>query len=88
MNRVQLLTTPECTHCGEVRGLLRRFQAERTDVEVEEIDARSPLGLRLSIEHGVLVMPGIIVNGRFLAMGSLNETLLCRELARSVGEVR
>lgn len=61
--------------------MLRRIQADRPEITVEEIDANSPLGLRLSIEHGVLVMPGVIVNGRFLAMGSITETALRRELA-------
>lgn len=61
--------------------MLRRIQADRPEITVEEIDATSPLGLRLSIEHGVLVMPGVIMNGRFLAMGSITESALRRELA-------
>lgn len=60
--------------------MLQKLQAERPDVQVDEIDASSPRGLRLSIEHGVLVMPGLILNGRFLSMGSITEAALNREL--------
>lgn len=82
--RIQLLTSPDCAHCETVRALLIRVQTDRQDVAVEEIDATSPLGLRLSIEHGVLVMPGVIVNGRFLAMGAVTEAALRQELARGL----
>lgn len=82
---IRLLTAAECAHCQEVRALLQHVQADDPDVMVEEIDAASPPGLRLSIEHGVLVMPGIILNGRFLAMGSITEAHLRRELAAARG---
>lgn len=67
-------------HCEDVRRLLRTLQAERPELQVEEIDASSPRGLQLSIAHGVLVMPGLIFNGRFLSMGSITEAALRREL--------
>ncbi len=80
MIHVQLLVSPDCTHCDEVKAILKRVQADQPDMLVEEIDAMSPRGLQLSIDYGILVMPGLIVNGRFLAMGSITEAMLRREL--------
>lgn len=66
--------------------MLARMRAERSDLVVEEIDATSPQGLRLSVEHGVLVMPGLVANGRFLAMGSITEAALRHLLSDAEAE--
>lgn len=60
--------------------MLARLRAGHPEIVVNEVDAISPDGLRLSIAHGVLITPGVIVNGQFLAMGTVSEAALRRAL--------
>ena len=79
---ITLLTTSECRFCEHAKQMLTRFTREMP-FTVEIVDLDTPDGRRLAEQHGVLVAPGILVDGRMVGYGRPSERRLRRELQRA-----
>lgn len=77
---VQLVSTPGCTHCEQVREVLREVKPEYPDIQIQELDATNPDGLELVTKHGILTSPGVIINGELFATGGINKGDLIKKL--------
>jgi len=77
---IQLVSTPGCTHCEEVRKVLNEVKPRFPQMKIEELDATNPDGLELVTKHGILTSPGVIINGELFATGGINKGELIKKI--------
>lgn len=77
---IQLVSTPGCTHCEEVRKVLHEVKPQYPQMQIVEFDATNPDGLELVTKHGILASPGVIINGELFATGGINKGDLIKKL--------
>lgn len=82
MNRITLLTQPNCGMCEGAKQVLARI-AHDVALTVEEIDLGTNTGHRLAADAGVLFAPGLLLNGQPFGYGRLSERKLRKALAPS-----
>jgi len=80
MINIQLVSTPGCTHCEEVRKVLHEVKSQYPQMQIKELDATNPDGLELVIKHGILTSPGVIINGELFATGGINKDSFIKKL--------
>ena len=80
MNSIQLVTTPGCTHCAQVRKVIEEVKPQFSDILVEEIDATTPKGTELVMQHMIFASPGVIINGELFSTGGINKDELIKKL--------
>lgn len=76
MTKITLVSPKDCTNCVETKEQLARLQKDYEDLEVVHVDAWSPEGEAIIVQHGIMASPGILVNGMFLAAGPVAESKL------------
>lgn len=76
MITITLISPQDCKNCTEAKEQLVSLQKKYPDLQVQHIDAWSPEGEALIIEHGIMASPGILVNGALLAAGPVSESKL------------
>lgn len=77
---IQLVSTPGCTHCEEVRKVLNEAKPQYPQMQIQELDATNPDGLELVTKHGILASPGVVINGELFATGGINKGELIKKL--------
>jgi len=77
---IQLVISPGCTHCAEVRKVLEELKPKYPQMQVEEIDATTEKGMELVVKHTIMASPGTIINGELFATGGINKDSLVRKL--------
>jgi len=77
--KVTLLTQASCGLCELAKGILARLGSEYP-LSVTEVDLGTDLGQRLASDAGVLIAPGVLVDGRPFSCGRLSERNLRRLL--------
>jgi glutaredoxin len=83
--RVTLLTRPQCGFCEDAKAILTRLAREYPLV-IETMELDSSEGERLALEGGVLLPPGIFLDGEPFSYGRPSERKLRRAVAqRSAG---
>ena len=80
MISVQLVISPGCTHCAEVRKVLDELKPKYPSMQVEEIDATTEKGMELVVKYSIMASPGTIVNGELFATGGINKDSLVKKL--------
>lgn len=80
MITIQLVSTPGCTHCEEVRKVLNEVRPQYPQMQIQELDATNPDGLELVMKHGILASPGVIINGELFTTGGINKGGLVKKL--------
>lgn len=80
MISIQLVSTPGCTHCEEVRKVLNEVKPQYPDMQILELDATNPDGLELVTKYGILASPGVIINGELFATGGINKDSFIKKL--------
>lgn len=84
---VVLLTQEHCSFCDDAKRLLDRLAGEY-ELAVREVDLNSPEGEALARDAGVVLPPGIILEGDAVAHGRPSERRLRRELDRRLTDSR
>jgi predicted thioredoxin/glutaredoxin len=82
---ITLISPQDCKNCIETKEQLAALQKEYSDVQVQHIDAWSPEGEALIMEHGIMASPGILVNGALLAAGPVSESRLRQAIEEKEG---
>ena len=80
MISIQLVSTPGCTHCEEVRKVLDELKPKYPSMQVEEIDATTEKGKELVVKYSIMASPGTIINGELFATGGINKGELIKKL--------
>jgi len=80
---VILLAKPDCGNCEQVRSTLARVHHDYRHVAVKEVDPDEPDGNMLATQHGVLVLPALIVDGRLRLVGEMPERDIRREIEKA-----
>lgn len=80
MNRVQLVKTENCSHCGQVKQVLEKLAPEFPEMKVREIPMATEEGMKLVQKHGIMASPGIIINGELAFQGGATEEQLRKAL--------
>lgn len=78
---VILLTQDHCGFCDDAKHLLGRLADEYT-LTVRETELHSSEGQALARDTGVVLPPGIIIDGQAVSHGRPSERRLRRELNR------
>jgi glutaredoxin len=77
---IQLVISPGCTHCAEVRKVLDELKPKYPAMQVEELDATTEKGMELVVKYSIMASPGTIVNGELFAAGGINKDSLVKKL--------
>lgn len=77
---IQLIISPGCTHCAEVRKVLEEVKPKYPEIQIEEIDATTEKGMELVVKYSIMASPGTIVNGELFATGGLNKSSFIKKL--------
>ncbi len=79
--KIQELSTPGCSHCATAKKTLEEeIKPQFPDAEIEYIDMFSEQGQKMVQEYGIMVSPGIVVNGELFAVGGLDKNKLVEKL--------
>ncbi len=82
MVKIEILTTPDCVHCGAAKRLLEKVKKDTPNVEVEIIDVTEhPEFVQ---KYMLMSAPGIVIEGKLEFMGVPNE----EELRKKIREWR
>lgn len=68
---VTLVGPTDCPLCAEVKETVEALKS-KYPLSVQQIDAYSPEGEELVLEHGILASPGVLINGTFIGAGNLS----------------
>lgn len=80
MISIQLITTPGCTHCDQVKKVFEEVKPQFPDMEIEEIDATTPKGTEILMKHMIFASPGVIINGELFSTGGINRDAFVKKL--------
>lgn len=80
---VVLLTQEHCGFCDDAKALLGRLTGEY-ELAVREVGLDTPEGEALARDTGVLLPPGIVIDGQVVSHGRPSERRLRRELSRRI----
>lgn len=73
MLNVTIVSTPNCSHCLEVKKTLEKMKAEYPDLVIKEVNALTEEGQKFIRKHGIMSSPGILINNEFFSMGIVSE---------------
>lgn len=73
MINVTLISTPNCSHCLEVKKTLEKMKVEYPDLTIEEVSALTEEGQKLIHKHSIVSSPGVLINDEFFSMGIVPE---------------
>lgn len=85
MATVQVLSTPGCAGCDQVKALITRVLEEFPGLDWEEIDLTERP--ELAAEHGIMSVPAVVIGGRLEFTGVPREQAL-REKISALAEGR
>lgn len=73
MVTITLVGPRDCPVCEKVKDAIEEgLKTKYPQIDIEQIDAYSPEGEELVLEHGILASPGIIVDGTYIGSGGIS----------------
>ncbi len=72
-----------CPNCNVIRTALAKVRHEYRHVEVIEVHPDEPRGRSLAAEHGIRMLPAVIVNGRVRLVGEASERHIRHEVEKA-----
>jgi glutaredoxin len=82
--RLTLVTAPGCHFCEDAHRALTGLIEHGAAIELEVVQATSPLGLALLAEHRPAMNPLVLIDRRYFSAGRLPMRKLQAHLARRV----
>ena len=86
MIRMQIVTSPGCECCEDIKTYIKDVQKDFPNLEVEIIDMITPEGQEMVQKHNILSAPGIIINEKLEFMGETKEEDLREKLEKIKGQ--
>lgn len=83
--KLQLISSPGCHICVEVKKIIEKIKPEFPDLEVEEIDMTMPKGQEMISKYAIMVSPGVVIENELFSVGGVNKDKLVEKL-KSISE--
>lgn len=83
--QLTLVTAPGCHFCEDAHRAVIQLIEHGELIELEVVQATSPLGLALLAEHRPAMNPLVLIDGRYFSAGRLPTRKLQALLARRAG---
>lgn len=80
MIKIQIVTSPGCQCCDDVKRYIKDVKKDFPELEVEIFDVTAPRGQELVQKYNILAAPGIIINGKLEFTGETKEEDLRKKL--------
>ena len=80
---VVFVTEGNCPNCNSIRAVLSKVHHEYRHVEVTEVNPAEPLGRSIVAEHGVRILPALIIGGRLRLVGEINARDIQHEIQKA-----
>ena len=80
---VVFVTEGNCPNCNSIRAVLSQVHHEYRHVEVTEVNPGEFLGRSLVAEHGVRMLPALIIGGRLRLVGEINARDIHHEIQKA-----
>lgn len=80
MIKMQIVTSPGCECCQDLKRHIEDVKKDFPGLEVEITDAPTPSGQKLVQKYNILAAPGIIINGNLEFTGETKEEDLRKKL--------
>jgi glutaredoxin len=71
-----------CHNCAAAKKVLNKIIADYPNLNVEEIDMRTPKGQELVQKYTIMASPGIIIDNELFSTGGLDEKKLREKLKK------
>lgn len=85
LTRLTLVTAPGCHFCEDAHRAVTGLIDHGAAIELEVVQATSPLGLALLAEHRPAMNPLVLIDRRYFSAGRLPRRKLQALLARRTG---
>lgn len=73
---LEYVTLPSCRDCLRFEALLAEVRGEYPKLDVRAVPADSVRGRQLSVEHGIMRFPVIVLDGEVIAIESISAEIL------------
>lgn len=80
MINVQLVKTPNCSHCAQVNEVLKKLAPDFPEMKVTEIPMTTEKGMEMVQKYGIMASPGVVINGKLAFTGGASEDQLRKKL--------
>ena len=80
---VVFVSEGNCPNCNGIRAVLSKVHHEYRHVEVTEVNPGESLGRSLMAEHGVRMLPALIIGGRLRLVGEINARDIHHEIQKA-----
>ena len=80
MITIQFITSPACPECEKAKEILQEAKSIFKNIKVKEFDLMSQKGISLVTKYSILANPGIIINDKLFAVGSLDKKKLFEKI--------
>lgn len=78
--KLQLISSPGCHICVEVKKIIEEIKPKFPDLEVEEIDMTTPKGQEMISKYAIMVSPGVVIEDELFSVGGVNKDKLAEKL--------
>ncbi len=78
--KIQELSTSGCSNCATAKQILKEIKLSFPEVQIEHIDMSSEKGQELLQKYGIMLSPGIIINGELFSVGGLDKNKLIEKI--------
>lgn len=80
MIKMQIVTSPGCECCEDIKRYIKDVQKDFPDLAVEIIDMTTPAGQDSVQKYNILSAPGIVINDKLEFSGETKEEDLRKKL--------
>lgn len=80
MIKMQVVTSPGCECCEDIKTYIKNVQKDFPGLEVEIINMTTPEGQAMVQKYNILSAPGIIINDKLEFSGETKEEDLRKKL--------
>ncbi|MBI4133940.1 MAG: thioredoxin family protein [Candidatus Terrybacteria bacterium] len=80
------VSVPGCVDCTRFKKYWEETRSQFPGVAFREVDALTPEGQNLLLEHQILASPGILVNGSLFSTGPVPKDALAAKLRELGGD--
>lgn len=76
MITITLVGPKDCPNCEIVKESIEELKSSYPQIEVVQIDAYSPEGEDLVMQHGIMTSPGILIDDELIGTGNIPLSML------------
>ncbi len=70
---LEVLSSPGCHNCAELKKYWESIKNDFPDVEMREVDLASDQGQAMVQKYMIMASPGVIINGELFSTGGVDK---------------